>query len=775
MIARTFAAGGRLTPILTAAGLVAGLVAWALGYPGIAAAAWAATTALALLPLGYGVISGLLRRRAGVDVIALLAMAGALVLHQYLAGAVIALMLSGGKALEAFADSRARRELSALLRRVPRTVHRFEGDSVVAVPIELAKPGDLLLIKPGEVVPVDGIVIGETAVLDEAALTGEANPVEHKPGEPVRSGATNASRAPFRMRAGATAEESTYAGIIRLVRQAQESKAPLVRLADRYAMFFLPLTLAVSGLAWAISGDPVRALAVLVVATPCPLILAAPIAIVAGISRAARLGIIIKGGGALETLARGKTLILDKTGTVTAGSPSLTTIETFGSYSPDRLLQLAASLDQASPHVLAVPILKAAAERAMDLPFPSGIVEEFGSGIRGLVDGVQVRLGKSEWLLRGATPSAAVRRLRRLTTLEGSSGVFIAVDGTIEGALILQDAIRPDAPLTIRALRRAGFDPIIMLTGDRADVAELVGGVLGVSQVLAERSPAEKEEAVRAEQHRAVTVMVGDGINDAPALAAADVGVAMGARGATASSEAADVVLVADRLDKLLEAFGIARRSRSIALESILAGMGLSIAAMICAANGLLSPVAGAVLQEGIDVAVIANAMRALGRERRRAPSQGLKPVTSERCRAEHRELLPGITRIRHTADRLDLLSPTQARAELEEIHRFLMTKVLPHDEAEDTDVYPAVAKLIGGDDPTAPMNRAHIEIAHMARMLGRNLADLPPEGPGPEDIREVRRILYGLDAILRLHFAQEEEAYLALIDARSPERRDEI
>jgi len=406
-------------------------------------------------------------------------MAGALALHEYLAGAVIALMFSGGRALESFGESRARRELSALLQRAPRSVHRWTQGAVTPAPIESVELGDLLLVKPGEVVPVDGVVDGEIAILDEAALTGEANPIQHRQGEPVRSGATNAAQSPFKLRATAKAEESTYAGIVRLVRQAQAAKAPLVRLADRYALYFLPLTMAIAAIAWVASGDAVRALAVLVVATPCPLILAAPMAIVAGISRAARRGILVKGGGALETLARGKTLVLDKTGTVTGGSPVVTNIETFGEYRPKRLLQLAASLDQVSPHVLAVPILKAAAERGLALRFPTEVVEELGSGIRGQVDGIRVALGKSDWLLGGGPCPLAVRRLRRRTTLEGSSGVFIAIEGALEGALILEDAVRPDAPLTVRALRRAGFERIVMLTGDHAEVAELVGGVLG--------------------------------------------------------------------------------------------------------------------------------------------------------------------------------------------------------------------------------------------------------------------------------------------------------
>src|ERR1019366_4735561 len=602
----------RLVLVLATCGICLGLIAKAAGLPKIADAAWAITTALTLLPLTVSVVRSLLKRALGVDVIALLAMLGALVLHQFLAGAVIALMLAGGQALEDFAESRAKRELSGLLRRAPRFVHRYEGDSLTEGSVEEVRRGDLLLVKPGEIVPVDGVVFDSTAILDEAALTGEAVPVKYNHGEQVRSGTLNAASAPFKLRAIAAAEESTYAGIIRLVRQAQESKAPLTRLADRYAILFLPVAIGVAGLAWLISGDPIRALAVLVVATPCPLILAAPVAIVAGVSKAARRGIIVKGGGALETIARGKTLVLDKTGTVTSGSPALTNVECFGSYGVDELLRLAASLDQVSPHVLAGPILRAAHERQLKLSFPAEVSEELGSGIRGKVDGCNIALGKSSWVLQGQAPPPRLRRLQRRLMLEGASGVFISVEGELSGALILEDPIRRDAPLTLRALRRAGFDRIALLTGDHADVAKLVGGILGVDQVFAERSPAEKVEVVKAEQKLAITVMGGGGINDAPARAAADPGVAMGARGATASSESADVVLVVDRLDRLAEAVRIARRSRAIALQSIWAGMGLSVAAMGFAAAGLLSPVAGAILQEIIDVIVILNALRAL-------------------------------------------------------------------------------------------------------------------------------------------------------------------
>jgi heavy metal translocating P-type ATPase len=757
----------RVVMWLTLIGLAGGGVAALIAAPAAAHAVWAATTVVALVPLTFGTVRALSAGNVGVDLIALIAMAGALALDQYLAGAVIALMLSGGNALEAFADARARRELASLVGRAPRLAHRYEGDALVTVDVGQVGVGDRLLVKPGEIVPVDGIVDGDTAVLDESALTGESIPRERGLLEEVRSGAVNAASAPFTLRARATAERSTYAGIVRLVEQAQASKAPLVRLADRYSMVFLPLTLGVAGAAWALSGDAVRALAVLVVATPCPLILAAPVAIVSGVSRAARHGVIVKGGGALETLARGTQLVLDKTGTVTTGTPSVTDVETFHMADPDEVLRLAASLDQASAHVIAQPIIRAARDRGLTLTFPTEVAENLGAGIEGRVEGRQVRLGKHDYALGPADRPAHVRAIRRRTLLEGATAVFVAVDGRPAGAIILEDPVRPDAPLTLRTLRQAGFERIIMLTGDHVDLAESVGAALGVDRVLAERSPEEKVEAVQSIRQDGVTVMVGDGINDAAALAAADVGVAMGARGATASSDAADIVLVVDRLDRLTDGIRIARRARAIAVQSILAGMGLSAAGMAFAAAGWLPPVAGALVQEVIDVAVILNALRALldrGKSRRADPAAVER---SRRFRREHRKMYDDVRRIRRVADRLDELPAPEARAELEAIHDFLKRELLPHNREEDATVYRVVADLIGGQDPTATMSRAHQEIAHLARLFGRLLEEAAPGHLDPDDLRELRRVLYGLHAVLMLHFAQEEESYLALIDER--------
>ena len=600
---------------LTVLGLALGGAAWLAGHHPLADHLWRITIFLVLLPLALDIVASLRRRELGVDAIALLAMVGALAFGENLAGAVVALMLSGGEMLEIYAGARARRELSGLVERAPRGVHRYEGDHLADPPIESVRPGDRLLVKPGEIVPVDGVLLDAAAELDESALTGESTPVERRPGDRIASGGVNAGGT-FDLRAVATAEESTYATIVRLVQEAEASRAPFVRLADRYSLVFLALTLAISGAAWAVSGHAVRALAVLVVATPCPLILAAPVAFIAGISRAAHRGVIIKGGAAIEGLARARTLLFDKTGTLTTGIPTIARIETFEGLSSDELLRLAASLDQVSPHVLAAAVVVAARDRGLPLTFPTGVTERLGSGIEGKVDGRAVALGKAswvrEWTAGGGALGSRLEELRRAVAAEGQANIFVAVDGRPAGAIVLADPIRQDSAATLGRIRELGIERLVMVTGDHHSVAERVGRELGVDQVLAECTPVQKVAAVKAESARGAAVMVGDGVNDAPALAAATVGVAMGARGATASSEAADAVLMLDRLDRLVDALAISRRARSIALQSVLAGMGLSLAAMLVAAFGYLPPLAGALFQEAIDVAVILNALRAL-------------------------------------------------------------------------------------------------------------------------------------------------------------------
>jgi heavy metal translocating P-type ATPase len=750
---------GRASELLLAAsalGLAVGGTLRLAGLPEGASLAWALTTVVGIVPLLGSVVAGLRRRELGVDLIALLAMAGAVLLEEYLAGAVIALMLASGRTLEARASGKASRELRALLQRAPRNAHRYQGGELVLIDVGQVARGDRLLVMQGEVIPVDGRLEEAHAVLDESALTGEPLPVERACGDPVRSGAVNAGPA-VDMRATATAADSTYAGIIRLVEQAQSRKAPFVRLANRYALAFVPVTLLIAGTAWLLAGDPVRALAVLVVATPCPLILAAPVAIVSGMSRAARQGVIVKDGGALEALATGQVLLLDKTGTLTAGAPRLREVKSFSRHETAELLRLAASLDQASPHPLAAAITTAARQRGLVLSLPTEVQEQHGAGICGRVDGHAVALGNAEWAAGGLELPAAARTLRRRGALDGASCVFAAVDEQLAGALILEDPLRPDAARVVRELRRTGIRRVVMVSGDHAEVAESIGVAVGVDQVLSDREPADKVDAVAAAREDGVTVMVGDGVNDAPALAAADVGVAMGARGATASSESADVVLTVDRLDRLAEAMRIARRSRAIALQSVLAGMGLSLVAMLVAAGGWLVPVLGAVIQEAIDVAVILNALRALGdrRRARRTPRPLVDHV--DRLRREHDQLSPWLDRVREVADHLEP-GAGQIR-DLENVAAFLERQLLPHERRDDELAATGLTDLLG-QNPLGAMRSTHLEIAHLVRRYRRLLDALPSTGPTLEDVLDLRRTLYGLDAILRLHNAQEEELY---------------
>ena len=743
-----------------------GAVAALAGRPDLAADIWTILVVIVSVRLAVEIIDALRRGEVGVDLIAVVAMVGAILLGQALAGAVIAVMVTTGRALEDYADTRARRELAALLARSPRVVHRYGPDGLTSPPIESVVTGDRLLVKPGEVVPVDGTVVGDSAVLDESALTGESRPSVHQPGDQIASGTVNAG-GPFDLISLASAEASTYAGIVRLVASAASSKAPFVRLADQFALLFLPLAFGIAGIAWLVSGDPVRALAVLVVATPCPLILAAPIAIVAGISRAAGRGIIVKGGGALESLARASVVLFDKTGTLTAGSPTVAAVESFGAIESDRLLQLAASVEQLSPHVFAGAVVRAAHERGLTLELPDDVIEQAGSGVTGRIAGQTIQVGQADWIAASGGLPSQVRDLRRRTALEGSSTAFIGLGGSIEGVIILTDPIRTETPRALRLLRRAGIERIVMVTGDTPAVAETVGSAIGVDAILAERSPSEKLAIVASERADSggIVVMVGDGINDAPSLAAADVGVAMGARGATAASEAADIVIVVDRLDRLAEAIRIARRSRRIALESIVLGIGLSVVAMIVAAFGFLPPVPGAILQELIDVAVILNALRALGGDRQRQTTVPGWTETGPTLQAAHSRLHGEIERLRQTADRLDEMPPAAALAEVRGINAFLVGPLLDHERFEDQTIYPSVASASGDDDATAPLSRTHREIFHLISVFNRQVDELEASGPDDGDQRDLRRVLYSLHAILGLHMAQEEELYVGLTD----------
>ena len=601
------------TVALTA--VVAGLVLQLAGDTRAATVVWAVSCVLLLVPLIWDVARTLISGRIGVDAIALLAILGALALGEYLAGAVVALMLSGGLALEEFASGRARRALVGLVERSPKTATVRRGDGLVAEPVERVLVGDRVLVKAGEIVPTDGRVLDAEAALDESALTGEPLPVSYGRGDMILSGSANAGGA-FEMVATRPASESAYAALVRLVEQAEESRAPFVRMADRYAALLLPFTLVVAGAAWIVSGDPVRALAVLVVATPCPLILAAPVAIVAGISRAAHAGVIVKGGTAIEALAQARTVLFDKTGTVTVGAPTVDDVIALNGVTPDRLLGMAAAIEQFSAHTTAAALVGAARLRAIRVPLPDGQVDEgVGQGAAGRVEGHEIVVGSAAYLrsmgcegIDGARDGGSYR-----PSADGGR-VYIAVDNRTEGVVVLGDHIRPEALDLADRLRDEGVRRIELTTGDDRRVAEEVGRAVGVDRVHASCSPADKLALVtrlRADADASPVIMVGDGINDAPALAAADVGIGIGAAGATAASEAAGVMIMDDRIGRVVDAVQIAKRSMRIARQSVIAGLGMSFAAMLAAAAGL-APVWGAVLQEAIDVAVILNALRAL-------------------------------------------------------------------------------------------------------------------------------------------------------------------
>lgn len=602
--------------IIAILGLALGLGAWRSGVDFVSPdAIWAASTLPVVVTLAISIVRDFWIGRLGVDAIALVSMSAALLLGQALAAVVVAIMYAGGTVLEDLARGRAERNLQALTDRAPRVAHRKCADGNETVPIEQVAVGDELLVRAGELLPVDGILIDASALLDESTVTGEPLPERRGAGEEMRSGTVNAGEA-FVMRATAVADKSTYAAIVRMVAAAQTAKAPFIRLADRFALLLLPVTLLVAGIAWYLSDDPIRALAVLVVATPCPLILAAPVAFIGGVSRAARAGILMKGSAALEALAQIRTAVFDKTGTLTLGGAELMEIDVAPGQEADELLRLLASLEQASHHVLADSITRIARQRNLMLSQPRSVREHRGEGLRGRVDRISVTAGSKSLVLgNDALPKWAENGESRYQDAQVLR-VFLAVEGRLAAVFTFGDAIREDAPATVGALRSAGVARIVMLTGDDGTAAEKVYASLKLDAVFADATPADKVATVKAEKATAPTMMVGDGINDAPALAAATVGIALGARGGTASSEAADIVVLTDRLQPVAEALRIARRTRGIALQSIIVGLALSGAAMIVAAMGHLTPVAGALLQEGIDVAVILNALRALGEGR---------------------------------------------------------------------------------------------------------------------------------------------------------------
>ena len=583
--------------------------------------------------LAVGMVRRLLGGQWGIDILAVTAIVSTVLVGEFIASMIIVLMMAGGTALEDYAAGRAKKELTSLLERVPQTAHRERGGTPAAgthadgqyedVAATDVRIGDILLVRPGEVVPLDGVMLSESGSFDESSLTGESLPVERVAGDPLMSGSLNGEAA-VRMEVSARMEDSQYSRIVALVREASASKAPMVRLADRYAVPFTLLAYALGAAGWIISGSPARFAEVLVVATPCPLLIAAPVAFLGGMSRAARAGIIVKYAGVLEQLSRIKTVAFDKTGTLTYGRPALVGVRTAGGLPEDEVLRLAASAEQYSSHVLAASVMDAARNRGLVFETATEATEFATHGVRARLDGRDVVVGKPKFVAESA---AGVEETKLVS---GELAIYVGVGGDFAGALVMSDPIRKEARRTLAELEELGVTRTVMLTGDALATAEHIADEAGLTDVRAECLPPDKVEAVRSLPLRPV-MMVGDGVNDAPVLAVADVGIAMGARGSTAAGESADVVIILDDLSKVASAVRIGQRTVQVALQSIWIGIALSVALMVAAAAGYVPAVAGALSQELVDLATILNALRALSAGRKGPAGSVTPPMPASR------------------------------------------------------------------------------------------------------------------------------------------------
>lgn len=599
-----------LLPAFAATAIVAGLLLRFTPWSRWDTLLWTGALILGGAPLLYSSLRALTHRRFAADLVASLSIIGALVFAQPLAGLVIVLMQGGGEALERYAEGRASDAVHALEQRAPVKAQRRQGEHEEEIPVAAIAIGDQLLVRPGEMIPCDGVVTDGESHLDTSSITGESMPVPAIPGTRVASGYLNHDR-PFTMRATAIAGESQYARIVELVRSAQASKAPIQRLADRYAVWFTPLTLAACVLAWQLSGDPTRVLAVLVVATPCPLILAAPVAILGGINQGAKRGILFLHGSALEELTRIDTVVVDKTGTLTIGEPAVARVVA-ARGDEKALLALAASVEAGSSHPLARPIIREADGIGLARQPATNLVETPGRGIRGVVGGRDVIIGGAAWVgqLTGHPPEA-------FAALHGSAApglrAAVTVDGEVAGVIEFADRLRPGVPELLDRLRATGVNRVVLLSGDSASNASATAAVAGIAEAHGDLLPGDKTAWIeRLQDEGREVLMLGDGVNDAPALAAASVGVALSRGYGGIASESADIVLTSDDPIRLGDAITIARRTLRIARQSIWTGLGLSLVAMGFAGAGHLAPLAGALLQEGIDVAVILNALRTI-------------------------------------------------------------------------------------------------------------------------------------------------------------------
>ncbi len=558
-----------------------------------------------LMPILHSMWQDFRHGKYGVDILAATAIVASVALGEYWAAIVVVLMLTGGEALEDYAEHRAKSELDALLKHAPQKAHVIRKGKTIDVLVNELRVGDKILIKPGELVPVDAILLEGAGSFDESSLTGESLPRGKDVGEQLLSGSVNLDGA-VTAKATATAEDSQYQQIVKLVKSAATAQAPFVRLADRYSIPFTFLAFGIAGTVWALTGDAIRFLEVIIVATPCPLLLAAPIALISGMSRASKYGIIVKTGSALERLAGAKTVAFDKTGTLTSGMLDVDNVIAFNGHSKDEVLALAASLEQNSNHVLAHAIVKAAITKKLKFTRAKHVKEIAGRGVQAQLKGQAVMVGRFSLL---EDNEIVVPASFKQTDVK-ETAAYVAVNGELAGIITLKDELRSNSVKTIEQLRDAGIENIIMVTGDNRSTALAVAKKLGISEVYADCLPVDKLRVID-ETSKKPVIFVGDGVNDAPVLTASSVGIALGARGSTAASESADMVIMLDDVSRVAAAVTIAKRTFKIARQSILVGIGLSVILMAAFATGRFTPLAGAIIQEVVDVVVIFYALRA--------------------------------------------------------------------------------------------------------------------------------------------------------------------
>ncbi len=557
-----------------------------------------------LMPLLWGMLQDLRSGKYGVDILAATAILTSVVLQEFWAAMVIVVMLTGGEALEDYAERRAKKELTALLSRKPKKAHVLRKGKTLELKVSDIVVGDKVIILPGEVVPVDGAIIEGTSDFDESALTGESMLLTKQVGDQLLSGSINIEGA-VTIKASHSAADSQYQQIIKLVQSAATSQAPFVRLADRYSIPFTILAFMIAGLAWLVTGDAIRFLEVIVVATPCPLLLGAPIALISGMSRAAKHGIIVKTGSALERLGQVETIAFDKTGTLTRGTPTVGSIKSYNGFSKQDILRYAAALEQSSPHVLAQAVVTAAKDEGIKINPAKQVKEVAGHGLMGRLQGKTIIIGRGSYIQQ-----SGIKIPHDLSHKQTTS--YLAIDGKLAGSISFVDEVRPETKNMLTKLKEYGIKHTLMVTGDNNATAQAIAKQAGIETVVADCLPGDKIHAIENVRYKPVA-FVGDGVNDAPVLTAADVGIALGARGSTAASESADIVILLDDVEKVAESVKIAKRTFYIAKQSILMGILMSIGLMGIFATGRFKPVHGALIQELVDVTVIFNALRAHG------------------------------------------------------------------------------------------------------------------------------------------------------------------